>query len=283
MSDNDSDYVDVGEETSENSVEMDGSRRKSRKNKDGVKVRGKDMEWHEITKFSNEDDFRNSDLFGYLQKNFSHRKSRSFEYGDVENWMCKFARKTGYIPCPLQYKVIYVSTSSDVTVECTDPNNVHEHEEVDENTVGNAKQFRWTEDQTKIITEGVINHAKPNVIKRNLNNANVFGNLKPSKVQLYNKIANIKKNIFPAQSILNTHDLRQRVASNLNVPENEVEGHVVHHHIDDEKENEEPRFTIIFSTKKNLQRMSSDRLLQTDATYRLNWNGFPVFIAGKYP
>ena len=40
------------------------------------------------------------------------------------------------------------------------------------------------------------------------------------------------------------------------------------------------RFHIIFSTKKIKARMSS-KLMQDDATYRLNWMGFPVFVSGR--
>ena len=87
--------------------------------------------------------------------------------------------------------------------------------------------------------------------------------------------------MFPSEKISNTHDLRQRVAANLEVPEDELEGFVVDHEIDDEKEEEDPRFTIIFSTRKNLSKLRSDRVFQSDATYRLNWNGFPVFVGGK--
>ena len=71
------------------------------------------------------------------------------------------------------------------------------------------------------------------------------------------------------------------MSANLEVPEDDVQGYVVHSHIDDENEDEEPRFTIIFSTNKNLGKLRSERVLQTDATYRLNWHGFPVFIVGK--
>ena len=91
----------------------------------------------------------------------------------------------------------------------------------------------------------------------------------------------MKKSVFPSQNIINTHDLRQRVAANLEVPENDIDGYIVNNDIDDENEEEEPRFTIIFSTKKNLSKMISERVLQTDATYRLNWLGFPVFVVGK--
>ena len=58
--------------------------------------------------------------------------------------------------------------------------------------------------------------------------------------------------MFPSEKISNTHNLRQRVAANLEVPEDELEGFVVDHEIDDEKEDEYPKFTIIFSTRKNL-------------------------------
>ena len=34
-----------------------------------------------------------------------------------------------------------------------------------------------------IITEGVINYAKPNVIQRKIKNENVFGSQKPTKQQ----------------------------------------------------------------------------------------------------
>ena len=102
-----------------------------------------------------------------------------------------------------------------------------------------------------------------------------------TRVQLYNKIANLKRIVFPSEKIANSHDLRQRVAANLEVPEDELEGYVIDHEIDDEKEEEDPRFTIIFSTRKNMSKLRSDRVFQLDATYRLNWNGFPVFVGGK--
>ena len=43
----------------------------------------------------------------------------------------------------------------------------------------------------------------------------------------------------------------------------------------------EPRFCVIFATKKSQATLSSIDFLQTDATYRLNWMGFPVFVFGE--
>lgn len=129
--------------------------------------------------------------------------------------------------------------------------------------------------------EGVINHAKPKVIKRNLKNANVCGRSLPTKTELYNKIAAVKIKVFPSSKVKNTHELRQKVSEHLNEPASDIEAYVAYSEIDDEKEDEEPRFTIIFTSKKNMGKLKDDRVLQTDATYRLNWLGFPVFVVGE--
>jgi hypothetical protein len=129
--------------------------------------------------------------------------------------------------------------------------------------------------------EGVVNHAMPKVIKRNLKNTNVCGDKLPSNTELYNKIAAVKKTAFPATKVKNTHELRLKVAKYLREPEAELEAYIPYHDIDDEDDTKEPRFTIIFTTKKNMKKLRSDSVLQTDATYRLNWLGFPVFVVGK--
>ena len=67
----------------------------------------------------------------------------------------------------------------------------------------------------------------------------------------------------------------------LGEPASAVEAFIPYHDIDDEDDSKEPRFTIIFTTKKNMSKLRSDSVLQTDATYRLNWFGFPVFVVGK--
>ena len=157
----------------------------------------------------------------------------------------------------------------------------HVHEEDPDFVKNPSKNYRWPKEATKIVIEGVTNHAKPNVIKRNLKNANVLGGKMPTKGQLYNKIAATKDIVFPSSKVKNTHELRQKVSEYLDTPTNDIEAFVPFHEIDDADETKEPRFTIILTTKKNLAKMKSERVLQTDATYRLNWLGFPVFVVGK--
>ena len=89
---------------------------------------------------------------------------------------------------------------------------------------------------------------------------------------------------MPSQTlskVRNTHEPRTKVAEYLEEPESELQAFVPYHEIVDDDESSDPRFTIIFTTQKNLGKLKSERVLQTDATYRLNWNLFPVFVVGK--
>ena len=58
-----------------------------------------------------------------------------------------------------------------------------------------------------------------------------------------------------------------------------MEAYIAYHEVLDEEEDEEPRFTVIWTSKKLLAR-TSNNLTQDDATYRLVWQGFPFFVSG---
>ena len=109
----------------------------------------------------------------------------------------------------------------------------HIHEEDPDFVKNPSKNYRWPKEATKIVIEGVTNHAKPNVIKRNLKNANVLGGKMPTKGQLYNKIAATKDIVFPSSKVKNTHELRQKVFEYLETPTNDIEAFVPFHKIDD--------------------------------------------------
>ena len=79
-----------------------------------------------------------------------------------------------------------------------------------------------------------------------LNEANVFGVAKPTKTQLYNKIAAMKARIFPSDKILNTHDLRTRVTQHLEVPESDIEGYIPYYTIEDEDQNSKPSLSLVY-------------------------------------
>ena len=179
-------------------------------------------------------------------------------------------------------QVSFLSHCQDVTVETIEGITDHSHEEDPDFVKNPSKNFRWTIEATKVVIEGVMNHAMPTVIRRNLKICNSLNGKMPTKVQLYNKIAATKKTVFPSSAINNTHELRAKVAEYVNEPVSDIEAFVAFHEIDDKNIHSDPRFTIIMTSRKNMEKMKSDRVLQTDATYRLNWFGFPVFVVGKF-
>ena len=93
----------------------------------------------------------------------------------------------------------------------------------------------------------------------------------PTKLQLYNKIAAEKKKNGSNEKVTTTHELRQKISQFLNEPIDEFESFVAFNEIDDIDPSKEPRFTIIVTSKMNLKKLGHKRVLQTDATYRLNW------------
>ena len=91
ISDDDSDYCDVAEPIVED--HSDNIRKETRVNKEGVKVRGKDLEWVEIDKFENEESYRKSEIKKKLFENLSRSKNRNVEYGLVENFVLNMQEK----------------------------------------------------------------------------------------------------------------------------------------------------------------------------------------------
>ena len=116
-----------------------------------------------------------------------------------------------------------MATATEVSVECNIKEKTHDHQRDDDFGI-DGKLFRWTDEQEK-ESKSLKNHVKAAQIERRLNEKNLFHAQKATKQQLYNRIANTKKKIFKHQSIVNTHDLRQRVSEHLQVPEEDVQGY----------------------------------------------------------
>ena len=82
-----------------------------------------------------------------------------------------------------------------------------------------------------------------------------------------------------AESLDNTHELRQKIEQFTAVPENDIESYVANSNNEDESD-EEVRFVIIFTTKRILSYLKLNNNVHIDCTYCLNWNRFPVCVVG---
>ena len=126
--DSDSDYQDVVD-TTDDDDKIDTDSVGPRTNSNGIRVRGRDKSLREWRRFPNAFDFKKSDIFTLLEKEFSQRKTRDFKYADVEEYACKFSRITGFLPCPWNMRVVFLSHTSEVVVERIEGIEDHSHEE----------------------------------------------------------------------------------------------------------------------------------------------------------
>ena len=130
--------------------------------KDGKKVRGKDKVWLDLENFPNAEVYRNSELHTELDEDFTEKDVRDREYGDVHNFICKFNRRSGFLPCQREIKVVFLSHCSDVQVSYTE----EQKHEVDPNYVDNGVGYKWSAFAKDIIETRI--HLRPKVIPRHL-------------------------------------------------------------------------------------------------------------------
>ena len=105
-------------------------------------------------------------------------------------------------------KVAYLSHNSEVVVEALEDVANHVHKEDLDFINNSSKYYKWTTEATEIVMNGVVNHAKPKVINRNLKHANVCGSRMPNQAELYNKIAAVKATVFPTTKVMNSHEIK---------------------------------------------------------------------------
>ena len=59
-----------------------------------------------------------------------------------------------------------------------------------------------------------------------------------------------------------------------------MEAFVPYHNIEDDKDDEDSRFMVVFATGKTLNLFKSGNQLHVDATYRLVWQGYFILVCG---
>ena len=260
--DSDSDYDDVGVLPAEkdNRPSKDNFVRKPPKsNTSGKQVRGGDRQWEVLRTFTDSDEFVASDLLVKIKAEFVKVRDRQFSYALVQEYKCRYAKKSGYLPCKWVLRVIISSTDMSVKVE-TDHSAEHLHEPdplfgQQQQEVGKVVMYRWTPKMTEIICQSVSNKGKPQVALRNMREAGCFDHFhqEPTMEQMYNKVADTKRALNPGPKISTTHDMRQFITNHIEVPEDELEGYIPFYDIQDE-DPKKLRFTVIFASKRSISR-----------------------------
>ena len=248
-----------------------------RLNANGKNVRGRDLDWKDKVIYASAQEYHESPLFTEIKDQYTLKRKHDLEYGESQHFTCKFARRKKYVKCTHEYKIIFPAVDQSVIVQET---GTHMHQ-LDDEYVSTSVGFCWSISATEVVMNGVKASSTPKVILRALRDQGCFPDgVEPTKIQLYNKIAHVKKVCNLAESLDNTHELREKIKQYLEIPENDIESYVAHAKIEDENNDEEVRFVIIFTTKRILRYMKQSNNIHLDCTYRLNWNKFPVCVVG---
>ena len=252
ISDSEFEDVTISEPNLDPAIEMENSVRVVN---GGKPVRGKEISWITIKEFDDAPEFHASDLHKKIAKEFTASRKRQFEYAEVTEYRCKFARKKRFLPCPWRIRVLMLSHCQAVKVESTEHCQEHVHE-VDKNTAlaSASGNYIWTPRMNEFVEQCVQNHGKPKVALRNMEDAGCFqGYLRPTMTQLYNKIHALKKEMNKNPSMTDTFQMRQLVSNYIDEPEDPNEAFIPFHEIHDD-DGENVRFNIIFSSTNCLAR-----------------------------
>ncbi len=117
-----------------------------------------------------------------------------------------------------------------------------------------------------------INNTKPQQLLRAFSDAGLDP---PQLIQLKNFLVKYKKEKFGGFR-LSLGELEEKCRELSRPPESPDTTYVIDYAVHHEPQG----FRIVFSTQRLLQVSSVLTTLHLDATYKTNWNGFPLLIAG---
>ena len=262
-----SEMVGPDEELDENEDEEDVSK----------KTRGKDIEWLDYEMFQGPDEYKQSNLRKELKEMMMRKKKWTNKESRNENFICKYHSKKGWKQCPRQYRVCFSNSSMNIAVFSTAEEHSH-HEDPDYSTKEN---YHWTAKQEAIINRGIKNNIKNSMILRELKEegaVNGSGNY-PTLSQVGVKKRYVKNVKGREYFILDVNALKNYCKIKSVVPEDENEAYISFYYIDGSS-NDDLIMTIIWTTTKLISRMDR-KLLQDDATYKLNWYQYPMFVSSR--
>lgn len=193
---------------------------------------------------------------------WSTRYTNQSEQGKKVFYRCKLVKKKGP-QCDASLQLHYDSASFRVFLLRAGK---HTHNEVGAN-------IRGIDNSTKQKLEEMFNNnIKPKEILFRLASTSSTVNLN----QVKNFLSQLRPNKYGRPTI-SLGELEAFLLSNIAIPENPTTAFVVEYEVSYEA-NAEFRFFI--SSKKLLELAPKSTKIHADATYKLNWNGFPVLLVG---
>ena len=206
----------------EDDLNEDFEPRSTRVNAEGKRIRGTDLVWTKKVNFNTPEAFLESNILDEIKETYTSKRKREHETHEVHNYLCHFSQRQKFLPCKKQLQIVFPSDSKEVFVQET---GVHEHIE-NPDFVETSHVFKWSKKATEILVTGIKMNSRPKVMLRELRDKNCFdGQTEPSQIQLYNKIAHLKKIMNLSENLLTTFQLHQKVQEHTDIPDNDTSLH----------------------------------------------------------
>lgn len=186
-------------------------------------------------------------------------------------YRCNFVKYRGQ-QCAAAIYLLYDATNLDVHLYRSD--SAHNHD--DENVKSNAVNKISGELETEIRSMYSIG-MKPKAILYNLVRKHFTP---PKKEKLVSFLVSLRKEKFGSEK-LHFGTLEQWLKDSSNIPDDENDPFVVVYNVNmNEEKVENSKFHFFVSTKTLLRNAVELERIHTDATYKINWQGYPVLLIG---
>ena len=178
-------------------------------------------------------------------------------------------RKDGCPDCPAGVYLLYHSTSDDVSLYEADEGHANHTTEPSRGLSDAMKSFIREK-----YSEGITMPEKILCVIRNA------GKPEPSKTQVCSFLATLKKEKYGPPCV-SAAEIRRWCEAHRNEPTELDEPFVLAYHVHAESfVVEEQDLKIVVTTKRLLSLAKKSRMVQTDGTFKLVWQGYPVILAG---
>jgi hypothetical protein len=197
---------------------------------------------------------------------WSSLRKHEVEEGMKKYYRCNKVKRKGP-QCAAQIYLLFDAASDAVLMYRTDSD--HDHESKTHSNYGLSPKVK--EEINKLFDL----HLRPKAIMSAL--AKVEGIKLPKMSQLRNYLYDQRRSKYGKPTI-SLGELEAWLSSHSTVPEDDDEVYVLRYEIE---ENDSPKFRFALSTKFLLQLACGVKIIHADATYKLVWQGFPVFVIGS--
>uniref|UniRef100_A0A915EEN9 Uncharacterized protein n=1 Tax=Ditylenchus dipsaci TaxID=166011 RepID=A0A915EEN9_9BILA len=192
------------------------------------------------------------------------KKKTQSEKHDIENFQCNYARRKSYI-CPAVLRIRRIEGKQVIVVERARSHSDHKP------IGGTARSFSSPVKRfvSKKCKKRRLRKFKMKYCRKALNIISA-----PLLKQIQNFVYRSKENSVSLSSI----DLEKYYESNSAVPDIVDECFTAGLHM--KKTDTDPEFSLVGTTPKLHKMQHQSSSVQVDSTYGLNWNGFPLMVAG---